>query len=76
MAYSRATLLSRSAPRKITTRSEDMRTGVYTLIDVHGAGARRSDPKTGDASDYPYGLGPEGDVIRINNLVPCVTDTT
>jgi len=46
--------------------------GDYTLMDVHGAGAQRSDPKTGDASDYPYGHGPQGDVIRIDNMVRCV----
>ena len=44
----------------------------YVLLDVHGAGAQRSDPKMGDASDYPYGHGPQGDVIRINNYVRCV----
>ncbi len=46
--------------------------GNYNLMDVHGAGAQRSDPKTGNASDYPYGHGPQGDVIRINNMVRCV----
>lgn len=46
----------------------------YTLMDVHGAGAQRSDPKTGNASDYPYGHGPQGDVIRIKNFVRCVRD--
>ena len=44
----------------------------YTLMDVHGAGAQRSDPKTGHASDYPHGRGPQGDVIRINNYARCV----
>jgi len=44
----------------------------YELQDVHGAGAQRSDPKIGDADDYPYGHGPQGDVIRINNYVRCV----
>ncbi len=44
----------------------------YTLRDVHGAGAQRSDPKTGDPDDYPYGHGPQGDVVRIYNLVRCV----
>ena len=44
----------------------------YTLMDVHGAGAQRSDPKTGNADDYPHGHGPQGDVIRINNYVRCV----
>ena len=48
--------------------------GEYTLVDVHGAGAQRSDPKTGDASDYPYGHGPQGDVIRATNYAVCVID--
>jgi hypothetical protein len=43
-----------------------------SLMDVHGAGAQRSDPKRGNALDYPYGHGPQGDVIRIRNLVRCV----
>ena len=43
--------------------------GDYELIDIHGAGAQRSDPKVGDPDDYPYGHGPQGDVIRIYNLV-------
>lgn len=38
-------------------------------IDVHGAGAQRSDPKTGNPSDYPRGFGPQGDAIRIFNYV-------
>ena len=41
-------------------------------IDVHGAGAQRSDPKTGDPSDYPTGHGPQGDAVRIENYVRCV----
>lgn len=44
------------------------------LLDVHGSGAQRSDPKSGDASKYPYGRGPQGDVIRIDNYVRCVSD--
>ena len=44
------------------------------LMDVHGAGAQRSDPKSGDPSKYPFGLGPQGDVIRIYNLVRCVSE--
>lgn len=43
-----------------------------TLMDVHGAGAQRSDPKVGFPSRYPYGRGPQGDVIRINNYVRLV----
>lgn len=41
-------------------------------IDVHGAGAQRSDPKVGDPSDYPEGHGPQGDAIRIYNQVRLV----
>ncbi|MCA9969533.1 MAG: DUF1566 domain-containing protein [Anaerolineales bacterium] len=43
-------------------------------IDVHGAGAQRSDPKTGDPADWPYGNGPQGDAIRIDNYVRLVRD--
>ncbi len=49
------------------------RTG-YQLMDVHGAGAQRSDPKEGNPALYPYGHGPQGDVIRIYNFVRCVRD--
>ncbi len=42
--------------------------------DVHGAGAQRSDPKSGDPGDYPTGHGPQGDAIRIYNYVRCVRD--
>ncbi len=48
------------------------RSGQYTLMDVHGAGSQRSDPKSGDASRFPHGRGPQGDVIRIDNFVRCV----
>jgi len=44
------------------------------LLDVHGAGAQRSDPKTGDPAAFPNGRGPQGDVIRILNFVRCVRD--
>ncbi|MCB1406862.1 MAG: DUF1566 domain-containing protein, partial [Rhodobacteraceae bacterium] len=42
--------------------------------DVHGAGAQRSDPKTGDAADFPQGHGPQGDAIRVLNHVRLVRD--
>ncbi len=45
-----------------------------TWMDVHGAGAQRSDPKEGDPADYPYGRGPQGDAIRIFNYVRLVRD--
>lgn len=39
------------------------------VMDVHGAGAQRSDPKTGN----PYvGHGPQGDAVRVYNYVRCV----
>jgi hypothetical protein len=41
-------------------------------LDVHGAGAQRSDPKTGDPADFPTGRGPQGDAIRIYNYVRLV----
>ena len=43
-------------------------------MDVHGAGAQRSDPKAGDPSQFPYGRGPQGDAIRIYNYVRLVRD--
>ena len=47
-----------------------------TIMDVHGAGAQRSDPKTGEAMSR----GPQGDMIRVDNYVRVVrggeTDAT
>jgi hypothetical protein len=45
-------------------------------IDVHGAGAQRSDPKSGDPADWPTGHGPQGDAIRIYNYVRLVRDVS
>jgi len=42
------------------------------LMDVHGAGAQRSDPKAGDPAEYAQGRGPQGDVVRIHNFVRLV----
>lgn len=41
-------------------------------INVHGAGAQRSDPKSGDPAQFPQGRGPQGDDVRILNYVRCV----
>ena len=41
-------------------------------VDVHGAGCQRSDPKSG--SPQPFGRGPQGDVVRVENLVRVVRD--
>ena len=48
--------------------------GEYHYVDVHGAGAQRSDPKTGDPKMFPHGRGPQGDVIRIYDFVRLVRD--
>ncbi|HPA18760.1 MAG TPA: DUF1566 domain-containing protein [Verrucomicrobiae bacterium] len=50
-----------------TTKSD-----AYRFADVHGAGAQRSDPKSGDPAMFPHGRGPQGDVIRIFNYVRLV----
>ncbi|MCP5005277.1 MAG: DUF1566 domain-containing protein [Planctomycetes bacterium] len=39
-----------------------------SIIDVHGSGAQRSDPKTG----ISMSRGPQGDMIRVINYVRCV----
>ncbi|MCP3903611.1 MAG: DUF1566 domain-containing protein [Planctomycetes bacterium] len=46
--------------------------GAGQWLNVHGAGSQRSDPKDGDPSAFPFGLGPQGDEIRIFNYVRCV----
>ena len=51
-------------------------TFAWQLLDVHGAGSQRSDPKTGNATDYPHGHGPQGDVVRILNYVRLVRGGT
>ncbi|MFO1521969.1 MAG: DUF1566 domain-containing protein [Kiritimatiellia bacterium] len=43
-------------------------------LDVHGAGAQRSDFKAGDPAAYPTGRGPQGDAVRITNHVRLVRD--
>lgn len=39
------------------------------IMDVHGAGAQRSDPKSGR---QPANRGPQGDDVRVKNYVRCV----
>lgn len=41
------------------------------VMDVHGAGAQRSDPKEGKPE---LGHGPQGDAVRVYNYVLCVRD--
>jgi uncharacterized repeat protein (TIGR01451 family) len=57
----------------------------YTLLDVHGAGAQRSDPKisanrstigTACNGATAYGLGPQGDLQRGANYVRLVRNAT
>jgi hypothetical protein len=47
-----------------------------TMMDVHGAGAQRSDRKSGDPSQLPVGQGPQGDVQSIYNYARCVRGGT
>lgn len=42
------------------------------LMDVHGAGAQRNDPKSGDTDDFPANFGPQGDVQYVYNFVRAV----
>lgn len=42
------------------------------ILDVHGAGAQRSDPKSGPESGYPSFFGPQGDIRYVYNYVRCV----
>ena len=48
--------------------------GATTPIDVHGAGAQRSDPKYDNGIDYSSGHGPQGDVVRFEHFVRLVRD--
>ena len=43
-----------------------------SLMDVHGAGCQRSDPKSGSRDDYPQYWGPQGDIRYVYNYVRCV----
>ncbi|MDO6801946.1 DUF1566 domain-containing protein [Wenyingzhuangia sp. 1_MG-2023] len=42
------------------------------LMDVHGAGAQRNDPKSGDVGNFPANFGPQGDVQYVYNFVRAV----
>jgi hypothetical protein len=45
------------------------------VIDVHGAGCQRSDPKVDETGSYPiWGNAPQGDVQRVYNFVRMVRD--
>jgi len=42
------------------------------IMDVHGAGSQRSDPKSADGEEYPQFFGPQGDVRYVYNYVRAV----
>lgn len=42
------------------------------LMDVHGAGAQRSDQKSGDPSQLPIAQGPQGDIQNTYDYARCV----
>lgn len=63
-----------------TTLGDSIRQAVYVCfgpcvsvdnVDVHGAGAARSDPKAGNPDNFGP-MGGQRDEVRINNLVRCV----
>ena len=41
-------------------------------MDVHGVGCQRSDPRVGSRADYPSNGGPQGDAVRVYNMVRAV----
>jgi len=45
-------------------------------VDIHGAGAQRSDPKAGDPASFPQGRGAQGEAVRILNYARCVRGGT
>jgi hypothetical protein len=65
-----------------TTHGDNNSTALYVSFghamstagfDTHGAGAVRSDPKSGNPADWSSGLGPDfPDVVAILNYVRCV----
>lgn len=42
------------------------------IVDAHGAGAVRSDPKSTNGEKYPKFFGPQGDIQSVYNFVRCV----
>ena len=52
----------------------DPRTGGKRKLNAHGAGAQRSDPKSGDprSPQWAQGFGPQGDEIRIQNYARAI----
>ena len=46
--------------------------GTMVLMDTHGAGALRNDPKTGVQGSYPQYFGPQNDVQYVFNYTRCV----
>jgi hypothetical protein len=46
--------------------------GQRRWVDVHGAGAMRSDPKAAATNSAPRGFGPQHDDVRGRNLSLCV----
>ena len=55
-------------------RSQSAAAARPPLVDIHGAGAVRSDPKTGDPADYATGRGPQGDEVFLLNYMRLVRD--
>lgn len=50
--------------------------GTMVLMDTHGAGAQRNDPKETGGQTYPQYFGPQGDVLYVNNYVRAVRNVS
>lgn len=49
--------------------------GNLSIMDTHGAGASRNDPKEeASGTTYPTYWGPQGDVVYVYNYIRCVRD--
>jgi len=51
--------------------------GNFSIMDTHGAGASRNDPKEeASGTTYPTYWGPQGDIVYVYNYIRCVRDIT
>jgi len=70
--YWSATTFSQNGQAVYVSFGEALGKMFNQILDVHGAGAQRSDPKSGSEADYPKYHGPQGDIQRVYNYVRCV----
>jgi len=70
--YWSATTFSQNGQAVYVSFGEALGQMFNQILDVHGAGAQRSDPKSGSEADYPKYHGPQGDEQRVYNYARCV----